>query len=490
MYLGIDLGTSEIKAVLTESDGAVVGTAGAPLTVSRPHHHWAEQTPDGWWQGAQAAIDLLKKGYPTQLSAVRAIGLSGQMHGATLLDRADRPLRPAILWNDTRAGAQCLELAARAPELESITGNLAMPGLTAPKMLWVAEYEPEIFRETASVLLPKDYIRLRLTGDKVSDMSDASGTLWLDVGKRDWSDTMLAASGLARSHMPRLVEGSHPSGTLRRELADAWGMKTGVIVAGGGGDNAASAVGMGVTEPGDGLLSLGTSGVIFVVTDRFKPHARAAVHTFCHALPERWHQMSVMLSAADCLRWAVRLTGAPDEADLLARAFATPLRARSRAPIFLPYLSGERTPHNDANAQGVLFGLTHDTDTAAIGYAVVEGVAFGLADGFAALQSADARVIPFLSLVGGGARSPAWAQLIADVLDVPLRTYSGAELGAAIGAARLARLADGASEAEVCQKPRPAAAFNPTHSDKPMLDDRQQHFRALYTATKDLFPRQ
>lgn len=336
MYLGIDLGTSEVKLLLMEESGEVAATAGAALTVSRPHPQWSEQDPAQWWSATITAMQQLRASHGEALGRVRAIGLSGQMHGAVLLDAQDRVLRPAILWNDGRSHQECDALTAREPRLPAITGNLAMPGFTAPKLAWVARHEPEIFRQTATVLLPKDYLRLMLTGEKVSEMSDAAGTLWLDVARRDWSDAMLEATGLRRSHMPRLVEGSAPSGTLRRALADEWGMAPEVIVAGGGGDNAASAVGIGATRPGDGFVSLGTSGVLFVVTDRLRANTGSAVHAFCHALPGRWHQMSVMLSAASCLSWITRATGAQNEAALLPEAQALSSTERLRAPCSCP----------------------------------------------------------------------------------------------------------------------------------------------------------
>jgi xylulokinase len=423
MYLGIDLGTSEVKAILLADSGEIVASAGAPLEVQRPQPRWSEQAPSAWWEATLAAVDRLKAAHPAQLAAVRGIGLSGQMHGATLLDAADEPLRPAILWNDTRSDLECKELEARVPALHAITGNLAMPGFTAPKLLWVARNEPQVFSRVRSVLLPKDYLRLRLTGEKVSEMSDAAGTLWLDVGRRDWSDEVLAGTGLGRKHMPRLVEGSHPSAELRAELCGRWGMKGPVIVAGGGGDNAASAVGIGAVAPGSGFVSLGTSGVSFVVNDRFLPNPGSAVHAFCHALPGRWHQMSVMLSAASCLRWVTRLLGASGEVEVLAEVERLDASARAAAPIFLPYLSGERTPHNDPAAQGVFLGLVHGTDRAALVYSVIEGVAFGLADGIDALRAAGTS-IGTLSLVGGGSRSPYWAQLISDLVQVRLETHA------------------------------------------------------------------
>lgn len=488
MYLGIDLGTSEVKVLLLDGAHRIVATAGAKLDVSRPHPHWSEQDPEDWWRATNAAIAALRTKAPVAWAAVRTIGLSGQMHGASLLDAQDRVLRPAILWNDTRSAAQCETLMARLPALPALAGNLAMPGFTAPKLLWVAENEPDVFARVASVLLPKDYLRLRLTGEKVSEMSDAAGTLWLDVARRDWSDDLLAATGLARSHMPRLIEGSALSGTLLPAVAQAWGLSPTVGVAGGGGDNAASAVGIGAVAPGQGFLSLGTSGVLFVVTDRFRPNPASAVHAFCHALPGRWHQMSVMLSAASCYAWVTRLLNAPGEAVLDQDVRALSAADIDLAPVFLPYLSGERTPHNDAHAQGVFFGLTHDTTSAMLAYSVMEGVGFGLADGLAALKAAGTEIGP-LALVGGGARSPEWAQLLATLLDTTLVIPEGGETGGALGAARLAWLADGGAETEVCLAPPVRQTFLPDAVQGARLAPRHERFKAVFPRVRDLFPR-
>ncbi|MGB6308867.1 MAG: xylulokinase, partial [Steroidobacteraceae bacterium] len=399
MYLGIDIGTSSVKAVLADERGAIAAQASHPLDVSRPQPGYSEQDPRSWWQAVVNAV----RGLPAvPRAAVQGIGLSGQMHGATLLDAEDRPLRPAILWNDGRSAAECLDLERREPDSRLITGNIMMPGFTAPKLLWVSRHEPEVFGRTASILLPKDYVRLNLTGERVSDMSDASGTGWLNVGQRDWSDAMLAATGLTRAHMPRLVEGSAPSGRIRAAVADELGLPE-VLVAGGAGDNAASAAGLGVVLPGQAFLSLGTSGVLFVVTDRFRPNPDRAAHAFCHCLPGRWHQMSVMLSAASALDWVARLTGESDLPHLVAAAKARGLSRRSA--YFLPYLSGERTPHNDPNSRGVFFGMTADTTAADLAVAVLEGVALAFADGLDVLLEKGGSIAE-ISVTGGGARLP------------------------------------------------------------------------------------
>ena len=479
MYIGIDIGTSEVKALLLAPDQRVVGTAGAALTVSRPQPGHSEQDPAQWWAATQSALDGLRAAHPVEYAATEAIGLSGQMHGAVLLDAQDRVLRPAILWNDTRSAEECSALMRELPALSELGGSLAMPGFTAPKLRWVARHEPEVFRRVAKVLLPKDYVRLLLTGDHVSDLSDASGTLWLDVRRREWSDELLALTGLTRAHMPRLVEGSAVSGRLRPDVAQSLGLRPGTVVAGGGGDNAASAVGMGAVEPGQGFLSLGTSGVLFVVTPTYQPNAASATHAFCHAVPGRWHQMSVMLAAASALQWVAKLLGAPDAGDVAARAAALGASDREAAPLFLPYLSGERTPHNDAQVRGSFHGLDFDTDAARLGYAVMEGVSFGLRDGLAALNAAGSQVSR-LSLVGGGARSAFWAQMLASALDLEIVTHGGSAVGGALGAARLGALSVGAPMQAVCLPPPIDTVYQPDPGEGALLAPRHALFRSLY----------
>jgi xylulokinase len=486
LYLGIDLGTSGVKAALLDDADRVVEQAAVALEVSRPRPRWSEQDPESWWRAADAAVRALGERTAGGLSRVLAIGLSGQMHGAALLDAADRPLRPAILWNDGRSAPQCAALEAREPRSRAITGNLAMPGFTAPKLLWVREHEPRLFERVARVLLPKDYLRLRMTGEAATDVSDASGTLWLDVGRRSWSGAMLAACGLDERAMPALYEGSEVSGRLRAELAQAWGMER-VPVAAGAGDQAAGAVGAGVVRPGDASLSLGTSGVYFVADDRFRPNPQRAVHAFCHALPRTWHQMSVILSAASCLSWAAAATGAADEAALLAEVEAAD-RPGGRL-LFLPYLSGERTPHNDPAAAGVLFGLDHGTGRAAIGRAVLEGVAFALADAQDALLEAGAR-IEHVSLIGGGSRSRLWGRILAAVLGRPLVHRAGGDVGPAHGAARLARLAvGGEAPSDVCRPPPAVWEVEPEAGLRAGYTEKLARYRALYAALRGEFAR-
>jgi xylulokinase len=486
MYLGIDLGTSGIKALLLDEAHHVLASADALLDVSRPQPLWSEQNPRDWWQALDVAMQSLKNQAPQAMAAVRAIGLAGQMHGAVVLDAHSEVQRPAILWNDGRADSQCRELEATIPNSRQITGNLAMPGFTAPKLIWLRTHEPHIFAKTAKVLLPKDWLRLQLTGDAVSEMSDASGTLWLDVGARRWSEEMLAACGLGLQHMPRLVEGSAVSGQLRASVAQAWGLRAGVPVAGGAGDNAASAVGVGAVRAGQGFISLGTSGVVFQVSDAFEPQPARALHAFAHALPQRWHHMAVMLSASSALTWAARLTQSESEAQLAALAGSLTMQQRASAPIFLPYLAGERTPHNNVHASGSFIGLRHDQDRAAIAYAVMEGVTLGLMDGASSMHSGQGAHADW-ALVGGGAQSDAWAQMLASGFERTMVRYDGAHAAAALGAARLAWLADGGNEADVCAVRGAAQHFEPVSAESALLRERFARFVALYPALADHF---
>lgn len=483
LYLGIDLGTSSVKAVLVDGAGAVRASASSPLEVAHPKPRWSEQDPASWWAATEAAVaDVLSQ---ADARRVKAIGLSGQMHGATLLDKSDNILRPAILWNDGRSDVECAELE-KVQGFREITGNLAMPGFTAPKLAWVRRHEPDVFSRVAKVLLPKDYLRLKLTGDYMTDASDAAGTLWLDVRKRAWSDAMLAATGLDTSHMPQVFEGSQPAGRLRKELAGRWGMDT-VPVAAGGGDNAAGAVGVGIVRDGQAMLSLGTSGVYFAVSDGFRASPENAVHSFCHALPDTWHLMSVMLNAASCLDFTARLTGQKDVPALLAEAEQRGLR--ENGPLFLPYLTGERTPHNDAHARGSFTNLGPDTDRADLANATLEGVGLGLLDGLLAVESTGL-TSDEITVIGGGSRSAYWTQMLADILGRRLVLRSGGEVGPALGAARLAHLAvdPHASLEEVCPMPEVTAVREPDAARHAyFLQTRHPLFRRSYEQLKPLY---
>lgn len=476
MFLGIDVGTSCVKAVVTAESGEVLAQSSSDLTVSRPHPLWSEQAPADWVEAAHKAVLGLDAGLR---KGVRGIGLAGQMHGATLLGSDDKPLRPAILWNDGRSFAECAEIEAAEPRAREITGNIAMPGFTAPKLAWVRRHEPDVFAATRTVLLPKDYVRLALTGEKASDMSDSAGTLWLDVARRTWSPEMLTATGLDESHMPRLHEGPDVTGVLREDVARAWGMERVPVVAGAG-DNAAGALGVGVLSDGQGMLSLGTSGVIFVANAKFRPNPAEAVHAFCHALPGVWHQMSVHLSAASCIDWAAKACNVPGPAEFFA--LAEQAGAACGPELFLPYLSGERTPHNDPHIRAAFLGLGNESTTGRMAAAVLEGVAFAHADGIDALRNAGTQ-IDELCVIGGGSRSAHWGRILSSVLGVRLVYLHGGEVGPALGGARLAQIAvTGASAAEVCTRPPVRTVIEPDSGLTASLAPKRARFRAAYAA--------
>ena len=488
MFLGIDLGTSSVKALALDESGTVVAEASAALSLSRPQPLWSEQDPDDWWHATKHAVGALDA---RVRDAVRGIGLSGQMHGAVALDARDRVIRPAILWNDGRSATACVELERRVPDSRAITGNLAMPGFTAPKLLWMSVHEPQHFARIAHVLLPKDWLRLVLTGEFVGEPSDASGTLWLDVANRRWSPAMLAACGLDETRMPALVEGTAVSGRLTRAAASALGVRAGVPVAGGGGDNACAAVGLGVVRAGQAFLSLGTSGVIFVADADVRPDPARAVHAFCHCVPAMWHRMAVVLSGAGTLSHVARLVGAASEAELLARveAHGGSHVARASRLVMLPYLSGERTPHNDPLATGVFFGIDGATQPEDLGRAALEGVAFALADGLDAL-AATGGPVGALSMTGGGSRSRSWGRILAAVLARPLVYHRGGDNGPALGAARLARIAtDGATLADACPPLPVDHVIEPDADLAGVLAPRRRLFRELYADLRPAFAR-
>ena len=478
MFIGLDLGTSGLKAVLIDEGQSILAEATAPLEAVRPQSGWSEQAPAAWLDAADLAIRGLAA--KVSLASVRAIGLSGQMHGATLLDAADEVLRPCILWNDTRAAEEAAELDAD-PRFRDLTGNIVFPGFTAPKLVWVARHEPATFAKVAKVLLPKDYLRFWLTGDYVAEMSDAAGTSWLDVGARDWSDDLLAATGLTRAQMPRLVEGTEVSGQLRDTLANRWGLPNGVIVAGGGGDNASSAVGVGVVNAGDAFVSLGTSGVLFAATDAYRPDAATAVHTFCHALPQTWHQMGVILAAADALNW---FAGIADTPAATLTGVLGPLKAPGRT-LFLPYLGGERTPHNNASIRGAFLHLDHGTDRIALTRAVLEGVTHAIRDSRDALAATGTKIERLIA-VGGGSKSDYWVQAIATALDLPVALPVAGDFGGAFGAARLAIMAATGAGVEIATPPAIARTIDPDPALTDAFTDAHTRYRASYDAMKGL----
>jgi len=474
-YLGIDIGTSAIKAILLDAEQHQHGVVSVPLTVSRPHEGWSEQNPEDWWHGVDQAISTLAQDHPEKLAQLRGIGLAGQMHGLVALDSHDQPLRSAILWNDTRASHEASWLDQTYPEFRTIGGNMVMAGFTAPKAVWMARHEPNLFAEIKTILLPKDYIRFRLTGQKISDMSDASGTLWLDIAKRRWSEELLDRCGLTMDQMPQLVEGSDPSARLSPDLAKRWGIKGEVIIAGGAGDNAAAAIGLGLKHPQERFVSLGTSGVVFNVTNQFTERADKAVHAFCHALPKTWHQMGVILSATDSLTWLTEVTAQPLD-DLLAQMKKAD--EHKTWPLFHPYLSGERTPHNNPEARGGFFGLSRADDGGDLARAVMQGVAFAIADAMAVLD--DKGGSSDMIATGGGAKNDYWLRLIASVTNTPIAVPESADIGAALGAGRLAMLADGHALDVVCIKPPLSHRIMPDPALANAMKPARQQSQRLY----------
>jgi len=484
MYLGLDFGTSSVKGVLIDAKQKIVATASAPLKVSRPHPGWSEQNPEDWWKACNAVVKALGKMKPKAIAGVEGIGLSGQQHGATLIGKDGKALRPCILWNDARSFRECDDIEAAEPEARAISGNIPLAGFTAPKLLWVKKNEPKIFRQVAKVLLPKDYIRLRMTGEYASDMSDSSGTYWLDVARRDWSNKLLAASGMSLDQMPKLYEGTDATGRLTTAVAKAWGMPKRPVVAGGGGDNAAAACGIGAVTDNSALVSIGTSGVMFVSNDKFRPNAGRAVHAFCHAVPNTWHQMGVILSAAASLEWLATILGQP--APKLTAKLGPTLTGPSPA-LMLPYLSGERTPVADAQVRGLIMGLGHESDHKTLTHAALDAVAFAFRDSLEALKDAGTEV-KRVTAVGGGSKSELWLKIIATVLGVPVDLPAAGDVGGAFGAARLGLIAaTGADFRKVLTAPKTAHTIKPEPKAREAYEEHYRRYAKIYPAIKEIY---
>ena len=484
LLLGIDLSTTGAKALLLDERGQIVASASTPLTLSTPRPLWAEQQPRDWWEATVASIRAALAMADAHGEEVRAVGLTGQMHGLALLDERGEPLRPAILWNDQRTAAECDEIRARLgrDRLIAITGNDALPGFTAPKILWVRHNEPEVYARAAHLLLPKDHLRYRLTGDYAMDKADGSGTLLFGLAARDWSPEVTAALEIPPSWLPPTFEGPAVTGAISAEAAALTGLAAGTPVMAGGGDQAAGAVGVGAIDPGMAAVTLGTSGVVFAATSAPLFEAEGRLHAFCHAAPDRWHLMGVMLAAAGSLQW-LRDTLAPGVAfeTLLAEAAQAP--AGCEGLLFLPYLSGERTPHPDPLARGAWVGLTLRHTRAHLARAVLEGVAFGLRDCFALLARVGLGAMARVRISGGGARSPLWREIVASALAMPLETVAADE-GAAYGAALLAGVGAGvwADVATAC-----AATIQPGEVTAPN-PDWQVIYERLYPVYQSLYP--
>jgi xylulokinase len=486
MFLGIDIGTSGVKAVVVDGDQHILATASAPLSISRPQEFWSEQNPEDWWVAVEQAVGTLRREAGPAWAGVHAIGLSGQMHGVVLLDEAGRPLRPAILHNDGRAFAEAEALNRKLPAIGTIAGVPAMPGFAAPKLIWLGKHEPDVMARARQMLLPKDYLRFRMTGSFATDMCDASGALLLDGAKRQWSPEIAEACGIPLSLLPPALEGSAISGQLKGAVAQAWGLAPGTIVATGTGDAAAGAIACGAVNEGDAFISLGTATQYFVARESYNPAPQHLIHSFCHGLPGRWFQMAALLNGAGALAWAAGLLGKSDIGALLAeteQAFTG-----SPSPVtFLPYLSGERTPHDNPHAKGVLFGLTSATSPSQVTQAVLEGVALSLADAQGYL--AETGALPDrIAVNGGGSRSRFWMRILASALGKTVLLQEGSDAGTAFGAARLARLAAGAEEtASVCLKPLVEVSIAPEPALSEAYAQRLPVFRALYRAVAPLF---
>jgi len=489
LLLGLDVSTTGAKALLIDETGVVVSSATTELSLSMPKPLWSEQDPYEWWDGMAASIRQTLANAGASGTQVRCVGLTGQMHGLVLLDASGNVLRPAILWNDQRTGVQCDEIRARLGKarLIQLTGNDAVTGFTAPKILWVREHEPEVYAKAAHILLPKDYIRYRLTGDYATDKAGAAGTLLMDIKARDWSPEVLNALEIPTQWLPKTHEGPQITGQVSEEAAQVTGLKPGTPVVGGGGDQSAQAVGVGAVEPGLVALTLGTSGVVFASTSEPFIEPEGRLHAFCHAVPGSWHLMGVMLSAAGSLRWyRDTLAAGVDFDELLIPASDIP--PASEGLLFLPYLTGERTPHSDPLARGAFVGLTVRHTQPHLTRAVLEGVAFGLRDGFELIKAAGLAEIRQVRVSGGGAKSPLWRQILADVLNVELVTVTTTE-GAAYGAALLAGAGVGVwpSVGIACQRTvQLTGSTQPQPQAVARYEEAYAYFRQLYPALKPI----
>ena len=479
MFLGLDLGTSSVKVIVINDDGEISSKSSQSLSLSSPNPLWNEQSPSDWLEAAETAILKIPKKIRSKL---KGMGLSGQMHGAVLLDKKERPIRPAILWNDGRSFEECKELEKELPNLNKITGNQVMPGFTSPKIEWVRKYEKENFSAIQKILLPKDYLRLKWSGEFATDTSDASGTMWLNTKKRSWSNDALEISGISSQQLPELFEGNQITGKISKSFSKKLGIPMIPIVAGAG-DQAAGAIGSSVINPGDASLVLGTSGVIFLVTDGFLPNLKQGIHAFCHAVPQTWHQMAVILSAASAVDWCANLVGY----DYPAKAYkAAEKKGDSENIMFLPYLNGERTPHNNPHASAALFGLKSNTNRASIIHAALEGVAFALSDGYKALVEGGGKCNT-ISVIGGGSQSTYWGKIIANCLNKTLVYRDGSETGPAKGAAILAQSGVTGKDLKSLCKPSPIIeVIEPEKNYTELYHAKIKKWQLLYQETKNL----
>ena len=486
MFIGIDLGTSSIKMILIDQNQNILATANSSLTVQSPKDGFSEQNPQEWIDSTMECLEALKLKKPKEFSQTISIGISGHMHGATLIDKNGKVIRPCILWNDTRSHQECEEFEKQNFDVRSISGNITMPGFTAPKINWIKNNEIDNFKKIFKVLLPKDYLRFVLTGEFFSEMSDASGTLWLDIKQRKWSNQLLSCSFLEEKHMPDLVEGNEQTGFLKKELKEKFSFNYNVKIVGGAGDNAAAATGMGIINNNQSFISLGTSGVFFTPTENFLSNTSDAVHSFCHCLPNKWHLMSVMLSASNCLDWICSVTNTSIAETLNnVKNFYNDKNSIKNSSYFLPYLSGERTPHNDPHIRGSFHSIKTTTNSIDLQYAVIEGVSFGILDGINSILKINNN-FENIFMVGGGSRSSFWIELLASLLNRKLSVCDQSEYGAALGVARLAMYQDDKidNKDNIVSQIKVSKTYNPNEDSIDLLLKRYSIWRDLYSSNK------
>ena len=488
MFIGIDLGTSSIKMILIDYNQNILATSNAQLTIESLKDGFSEQNPLEWINATNKCLTELKLKKPKEFVETKSIGISGHMHGATLIDKKENIIRPCILWNDTRSHKECFEFEDQDFDVRSISGNITMPGFTAPKINWIKNNEIENFKNISKVLLPKDYLRFYLTGEYYSEMSDASGTLWLDIKKRKWSNKLLSCSFLDEKQMPKLVEGNEKAGILKKNIKSDYNFNNDVIVVGGAGDNAAAALGMGITQQNQSFISLGTSGVFFTPTQNFITNTSDAVHSFCHCLPNKWHLMSVMLSATNCLDWICNITNTQisNALENIEKYFEDSSLLENSS-YFLPYLSGERTPHNDPYIRGSFHSIKTTTNITNMQYAVIEGISFGILDGVNSILKVNNN-FEKIFMVGGGSKSSFWIELLSTLLNRNLSVCNQSEYSASLGVARLAMYQDHniKDQEKIIQEIDIKENYRPRESKIELLIKRYNIWKDLYNTNKNL----
>ena len=488
MYIGIDLGTSSVKTILIDYNQNIIASSSYNISSHSPKDGYSEQNPNEWIDATYKCFQKLQEQKSKEFSNTISIGISGHMHGATILNDTGNVIRPCILWNDTRSYQECEEFEKQNFDVRSISGNITMPGFTAPKINWIKNNEIDNFKKIFKVLLPKDYLRFVLTGEFFSEMSDASGTLWLDIQKRKWSNQLLSCSFLEEKHMPDLVEGNEQTGFLKKDLKEKFNFNNNVKVVGGAGDNAAAATGMGITNKNQSFISLGTSGVFFTPTENFLSNTGDAVHSFCHCLPNKWHLMSVMLSASNCLDWICAITNT-SIADTLnnVEQFYNDKNSIKNSSYFLPYLSGERTPHNDPHIRGSLHSIKTTTNATDLQYAVIEGVSFGILDGVNSILKVNNN-FDKIFMVGGGSKSSFWIELLAALLNRKLSVCDQSEFGAALGVARLAMYQDATidNKENIISEIKISKTYEPNEDNIDLLLQRYSIWKDLYNSNNKI----